>query len=131
MAKVKVGELVKSITGAALREAIVTAKPKYKDLTDAELAEKFGLTEFQFGHLADKALGNAIAEKLEVGIEQVLLNGDSLEVPHQFNVFVHTSKGTVSKDGKVLSSPRLNKNGEPSKKLSVRTRRNIKDKLNN
>lgn len=131
MAKVKVEAIVKEIAGSALREAIATAKPKYKDLTDEQLAEIFGLTPYQFAHLADKALGKIVAEKLENGIKQVLKNGDSFEVPHQFNVFVHTSKGTVAKDGKVLSSPRLNEKGEPSKKLSIRTRRNMKEELNN
>jgi hypothetical protein len=131
MEKVKIESIVKEVAGAALREAIVTAKPKYKGLTDSQLAEIFGLTEYQFAHLADKALGNIVAEKLEAGIENVLIAGKSLEVPHQFNVFVHTSKGTVSKEGEVISAPRLNKNGAPSKKLSVRTRRGIKEKLNN
>jgi hypothetical protein len=119
MEKIKLEVIVNEVAGAALREAIKTAKPKYKDLTDVELAEVFGLTEYQFAHLADKALGRIVSEKAEEGIREVLLAGNSLEVSHQFNVYVHESKS------------RTNENGTPSKKLSIRTRRAIKSKLNN
>lgn len=131
MEKIKLESIINEIAGAALREAIKTAKPKYKDLTDEQLAEAFGLTEYQFAHLSDKALGRIISDKVEAKINETLVAGKSIEVPHQFNVFVHTSKGTTNKDGSVASFPRLNENGNPSKKLSIRTRRGIKETLNN
>lgn len=130
MEKVKLEAIAQEVSRETFIEAIKTAKPKYKDLTDVELAEILGLTEYQFKHFADKALGSAFSEKVEEKISQILKDGKSLEVPHQFNVFVHTSKGTKQKDGST-TSPRLNKNGKPSRKLSIRTRRGIKETLNN
>ena len=128
--KIQLHAVIQEVAGQSFREAIKTAKPKYKDLTDEQLAEVFGLTEYQFNHLADKALGRNVGEKVVEKIKELLEDGKSLEVQHVFNVFVHTSKGTKHKDGSV-SIPRLNKNGKPSKKLSVRTRRAIKETLNN
>lgn len=118
MAKVKVETLLQAIAGDAVKDALKTAKPKYKDKTNAELAEIFGLSEFQFEHFMEKALGRSISQKLEGAFKNTLANGDSIEVPHQFNVFVHESQ------------VRKNENGTPVRKLSIRTRKSIKETIN-
>jgi hypothetical protein len=118
MEKIKLPQLVQAVAKESFKEALKVAKPKYKDKTDEELAEILGLTEFQFKHFTEKALGDAFSENLEKAIASILHQGNSLEVPHQFNVFVHESKA------------RKNENGEPSRKLSIRTRRSLKAGLN-
>lgn len=118
MSKVKFVELVQEVAGEAMIEAIKTAKPKYKDLTNEELAEMFGLSEFQFNHLTEKAVGRAVSEKLEEKMEATFVAGSSIEFPRQFNVFIHESQ------------VRKNTDGTPSRKLSIRTRKALKDKLN-
>lgn len=119
MEKIKLEELLVKVAGEALKDAIKTAKPKYKEKTDVELAEIFGLSEFQFTHLTEKALGRAVSERLEEEMETTFVAGNSVEVPHQFMVFVHESKA------------RKTKSGVPVRKLSIRTRKALKHKINN
>ena len=116
--KVKLEELVKEIAVPALFEALGKVRPKYKGLTEREMALVLGLSDSQYTHLVDKALSNVFAEKLEENMLRHLQNGNSIEVPHAFNIFIHESE--VS----------LNEKGLPAKKVSVRTRKALKEKLN-
>lgn len=117
--KFKLNQLLREVSVDAFMDALATAKPKYKNKTKEELAEIFGLTEYQFTHLLEKTIPNAMSEKLEGKIKETLNNGDSLEVPQQFNVYVHESKVRVKKE-----------TGKKSRKLSIKTRDEMKRKLN-
>lgn len=116
--KVKLDELIKEVARESLLDALFNVKPKYKEKTAEELAEAFGLTPYQWNLVVQHILPRYVAEGVEKKIEEVLKNGDSLEVLHQFNIFVHESNA------------RKNEKGEPAKKLSIRTRRALKNKLN-
>lgn len=118
MEKIKLQAIVQTIAGDAFKNALATARPKYKGKSDQEIAEILGLSEFQYQHFIQQALGRAVSQMLEDSFTTILTEGNSIEVPHQFNVFVHAS------------SARVNKNGESLKKLSVRTRRALKAKIN-
>lgn len=117
--KVKFEEIVKEVATEALFEALGTARPKYKGLTDKELALVLGLSESQYEHLVSKALGRSLSEKLESNMLKHLEKGNSIEVPHAFNLFVHESEVRVNEE-----------TGQPTRKVSVRTRRALKEKLN-
>ena len=116
--KMKLEEIFKEMTTTAFMEALGTARPKYKGLSHRELALMMGLSESQYTHLMDKALPRKFAERLQENILKHLENGDSVEFPHSFNVFVHESE------------VRTNVHGNPIKKVSVRTRKAFKEKLN-
>jgi hypothetical protein len=116
--KVKLQEIVNEVAPIAFKEALGKANPKMKNKTNEELAAILGLSEHQYKHFMGLALGRAISECVEDKISRVLKQGDSVEVPHQFQVYVHTSEA------------RKNEKGEPAKKLSVKTRRGLKRELN-
>ena len=116
--KVHFDEIVKEVAAAALFEALGTARPKYKGLSEKEFALIFGLSESQFEHFIGKALGNSLSKKLESNMLKHLEDGDSIEFPKAFNLFVHESE------------VRTNEAGVPTKKISVRTRKALKEKLN-
>jgi hypothetical protein len=118
MNKVKFQELVQEVAGDVFKEAIGVAKPKYKGKSDQELAEIMGLSEYQYNHFKEKALGNTLGKALEAKIIELLKNHNSIEVAHAFNVFVHES------------SARKNENGTSARKLSIRTRQALKRDLN-
>jgi hypothetical protein len=118
MEKIKFHELVQDVAAEALKESIGVAKPKYKDKSDKELAEAMGLSEYQYNHFMDKALGRAFAQKIESKMLELLKDKKSIEVPHAFNIFLHESKA------------RVNENGDPARKLSIRTRTALKNELN-
>lgn len=118
MEKKKLNEVTKSVAKDAFKEALFTAKPKLRGATDKELQEELGLTEFQYNHLVEKTLGGSFAEKLEEKFLEEFKAGNSIEVPNQYQVFVHESK------------VRTNDKGEASKKLSVRTRKALKEAIN-
>ena len=116
MKKVNFNEIVNDVTWKSFREAIGLAKPSYKGKGDNELREIFGLTEYQFSHL-QKALGTRLGENLQGGINQTLINGDSIEIPHSMNIYVYQSK-------------RKNSEGQEMKKLSIKTRTKMKKQIN-
>lgn len=116
--KVKLAEVIQGIAAESFKAALATAKPKLKEISDEELAGLMGLSDYQYNHFLNKALGVAISKRIEEAIHQLLLEEKSLEVPHQFQVYVFESES------------RQNKNGNPAKKLSLRTRRALKEQLN-
>lgn len=118
MEKVKFQELVQGIANEAFKEAIGIAKPKYKEKSDEEFAEILGLTEYQYNHFLDNVLGRVVADKVHSKMLELLNQNKSIEMPHSFNIFVHESKA------------RTNENGAPARKLSIRTRRALKNELN-
>lgn len=118
-AKVKFEEVVKEVATQALFEALGIARPKYKGLTDKELALVLGLSDSQYDHLINKAFSRVMSEKLEANILKHLEMGNSIEVPHAFNIFVHESEVRVNEE-----------TGKPARKVSVRTRRALREKLN-
>lgn len=115
--KIKAQDIFNGITEAAFKEALGKANNKAKGITDEELAKQLGLSEYQYQHFF-KALSRSLDNKFESILNELFKNGDSLEVPHQFQVYVHESES------------RINEKGEPAKKLSVRTRRGLKAGLN-
>lgn len=116
--KVRLEEIVKEIAVPSLFEALGKVRPKYKGLSEKEMALVLGLSDSQYTHLVEKALSNVIAENLIENMLKHLLNGNSIEVLHAFNIFVHESE------------VHLNEKGLPAKKISVRTRKALKEKLN-
>lgn len=115
--KVKFEEIVKEVAPEALFEALGTARPMYKGLSDKDLSLVLGLSEFQYDHL-NEALIRTLSEKIVANMLKHLESGNSIEVPKAFNLFIHESE--VKK----------NESGERAKKVSVRTRRALKEKLN-
>lgn len=118
MAKVKFQTVVNELAREAFLKALFTAKPKLSGHSDSELAKCLSLTEYQYEHLLTKTLGKAFSEQIEEALFQKLKDGDSIEFPHKFNIFVHESE------------VRTNEDGNPAKKFSIRTRRAAKEKLN-
>lgn len=116
--KVKFEEIVKEVAKEALFEALGMVRPKYKGLTDSEMALVLGLSDSQYNHLVEKALSRVLSDKIEENMLKHLQEGNSIEVPHAFNIFVHESE------------VRVNESGQPARKVSVRTRRALKEKLN-
>lgn len=117
MEKVKLAEVVNGITEESFKEALGKSCNKLKGATDEELKTMFGMSDYQYTHFY-KALSRSFNKKLESGINEIFVKGDSLEVPHQFQAYVHESEA------------RKNENGNPAKKLSIRTRRGLKGSLN-
>lgn len=117
MTKIKVAEVFNEIAEEAFKAAYGKANNKAKGISDVELAKGLGLSEYQYQHFF-KALSRSFDDKFEAKLHELFKNGDSLEVPHQFQVYVHESES------------RKNENGSPAKKLSVRTRRGLKAGLN-
>lgn len=103
--KVKAKELVK--TGTFVEDAIKEVAPDWS----------IGLTDEQVEWIEKKAKDNILTSLFEE-MEQNLLDGNSVEFEHQFNVRATTS--TVNK----------NEDGSFKKKLSLRTRQAIQTKLN-
>ncbi|MGE7305822.1 hypothetical protein AAXE64_27110 [Priestia megaterium] len=119
MTKRKLQDLLNDITAEAFKEALLKANPKLKGKSDEELAETLSLTLNQYRHLTEKALSKVVNQKLLSKIEAEFKQGNSLEVPHLFNVRVYES--AVNK----------NEQGLPKKKLSLTAREKAKRMLNN
>lgn len=117
MEKIKVAEVFNEISEDAFKQALGKAANKLKGASGEELAKTLGLSEYQYKHFY-KALSRAMDEKFEEKVKELLHAGHSIEVPHQFQVYVHESES------------RINENGKPAKKLSIRTRRGLKTGLN-
>lgn len=115
--KIKVAEVFGKVTEDSIKAAIGKACGKLKGASSEELAKSFGLSERQYKHFL-KAFGITLADNFTAELKEMFSNGHSLEVPHQFQVYVHESES------------RKNKNGNKSKKISVRTRRELKRHLN-
>lgn len=117
MAKIKVTEVFNTITEDSFKQALGKATNKLKGASGEELAKSLGLSEYQYKHFY-KALSRSLSENFETEVKELFHNGHSLEVPHQFQVYVHESEA------------RKNESGNPAKKLSIRTRRGLKSGLN-
>lgn len=115
--KIKVQEVFNNVTEEAFKEALGKACNKLKGIADEELQKVLGLSDYQFKHFF-KALSRSMGEKFEAEVHALFHKGNSLEVPHQFQVYVHESES------------RKTESGAPAKKLSIRTRRGLKNGLN-
>lgn len=117
--KVKFEDLVQEVAMKSLHEALGKVRPRYKDIKQEDLALVMGLSESQFSHLANSALKTALSENIHTAILDHFAKGDSIEFKNSFNVYVHESTTRVNEE-----------TGESVKKISVRTRQDLKKKLN-
>ena len=117
--KVKFEDLVKEVALKSLHSALGKVRPRYKDIKEEDLALVLGLSDSQFKHLKDGALGNALSENILTAILDHFAKGDSIEFKNSFNVFVHESTTRVNEE-----------TGEAVKKMSIKTRQDLKKKLN-
>lgn len=104
--KLKVAELVK-VNGFVKEELEKIAVVAGLQLTDAQYEK------------VEKAISEKVAERFNNSVHEALLNDDSIEFQHMFNIAA--TKSTV----------RTNEDGSPVRKISVKTRTALKNELNN
>ena len=114
--KVKFEELVSKVSFGAVKEALLLAKPSYKDKSEEEIRKILGLTEHQYQHF-QKAMATNLSKELHTEIDQTILRGDSLEFPNSFNVHKYFMR-------------RTNQKGERLYKLSITARKRMKERIN-
>ena len=117
--KVKFEEIVQEIAIKSLIEALGKARSRYKTLNEDDFALVMGLSESQFKQLKEKSLGAILSENLMKAIDDHVAQGHSIEFKNRFNVFVHESTTRVNEE-----------TGEPFKKMSIKTRKELREKLN-
>ena len=110
---IKVKELIQ--TTGILEEVLPQVATK---LEGTNVKEILGITDKQLERI-EKKLAEKITSQLEQGVKDALVKGEAVEFPQNFLVL--PTESTVRK----------NEDGTPVKKLSLRTRKAMKDTLNN
>lgn len=119
MEKIKLQDVFAEVLSEAMFEAIKKAKPSIQAEDMKGLESQFDwMTENQFKHFMDKTFPEKLNEKALASIQDKLIEGNGIELPKTCLVF--PSESTVRKT----------EGGEPHRKLSIRTRSQMKKDLN-
>ena len=118
MGKVTLRELIDRVSLDAFKEALLLTKRSYGEITDRDMMMMLGLTDAQYERFVKTTLNHVLNKKLTVAMIDALTNGDSINLPRQFELRVYTS-GT-----------RMNENGTPFRKMSIKTKEQMSNRLN-